>query len=639
MNARFHVKKFIPYLVLIAFLLFAFLVYLDSYFKSSMNSISSSPGVCILEEGKPVKESVSFMSSNVEGVAIQFATFGKKCTGQIIFSLIDAEKGEALIHDKIMMEEIADNTFAQFDIKGKDLIDTEEEYILQINAEYNDNNPIAVWTGESDNFVLIGDEKTENRSISYRISYNMKKLKLRLFICVLFGMLCIALLGALKNRRIVAVVTVSIASLGYFLVFPPGKIPDEIHHFMRSFEISCGNLVSRHSETDGEGGNYLPIAMKHYDDPDAEINWDETEWMNFSNISIYSPTNYFPQAIAIRIARQFTDNVQRLFYAGRIGGCLFWLICSAVAIMLIPFGWRPLSVLLLFPITLQEGISLAADGFTNGISVLLIAFIMRIAFRRQKIKKREIIFLGILSVLLSLSKIVYVVLILLVFIIPKEAFETKKGNLAFKIAIPVTAFLINFLWLWFATSYLTVPMVSDADSGRQIMNILTNPLAYGAVMVRTIFDKIYFWVDSLIDTLGYYDISVNNVVLFGSIIIYSIEVSNLSAKMDQIHWTMFLFPALVLIGGFGLICTSEYLTWTKVGNNVIEGIQGRYYVPLLPVLNIIVALCNGRRANENKLVYLDKNEEVKGVNIFLIMYFLDAIAIVAVISKYVSVFI
>ena len=30
-----------------------------------------------------------------------------------------------------------------------------------------------------------------------------------------------------------------------------------------------------------------------------------------------------------------------------------------------------------------------------------------------------------------------------------------------------------------------------------------------------------------------------------------------------------------------LIFTSEYLTWTKVGDLIISGIQGRYFIPLV----------------------------------------------------------
>jgi uncharacterized membrane protein len=40
----------------------------------------------------------------------------------------------------------------------------------------------------------------------------------------------------------------------------------------------------------------------------------------------------------------------------------------------------------------------------------------------------------------------------------------------------------------------------------------------------------------------------------------------------------------VFLGGFALIATAMYVTWTPVGASYIEGVQTRYLVPLLPLL-------------------------------------------------------
>ncbi|MBV9750631.1 MAG: DUF2142 domain-containing protein, partial [Acetobacteraceae bacterium] len=44
-----------------------------------------------------------------------------------------------------------------------------------------------------------------------------------------------------------------------------------------------------------------------------------------------------------------------------------------------------------------------------------------------------------------------------------------------------------------------------------------------------------------------------------------------------------------------LICLSQYLIWTLVGLDRIEGVQGRYLLPLIPVVALAVPQVMGRR--------------------------------------------
>jgi uncharacterized membrane protein len=44
---------------------------------------------------------------------------------------------------------------------------------------------------------------------------------------------------------------------------------------------------------------------------------------------------------------------------------------------------------------------------------------------------------------------------------------------------------------------------------------------------------------------------------------------------------------MMLLSSCGLLFLSQYLTWTSVSSPVVEGIQGRYLLPMLPTF----ALC------------------------------------------------
>ena len=59
---------------------------------------------------------------------------------------------------------------------------------------------------------------------------------------------------------------------------------------------------------------------------------------------------------------------------------------------------------------------------------------------------------------------------------------------------------------------------------------------------------------------------------------------------------------MVLVCGasFGMILVGMLLTWTPMGNVSIEGVQGRYLIPLLPALMLV-----GR----NRLLLYERNPE------------------------------
>ena len=56
---------------------------------------------------------------------------------------------------------------------------------------------------------------------------------------------------------------------------------------------------------------------------------------------------------------------------------------------------------------------------------------------------------------------------------------------------------------------------------------------------------------------------------------------------------------VVALGVVALIFTSEYVQWTVVAEDVIDGIQGRYFIPIALMICIMV---------ENKVLKLEKQK-------------------------------
>lgn len=104
----------------------------------------------------------------------------------------------------------------------------------------------------------------------------------------------------------------------YMIVIPMGKIPDEINHLCRAWEISEGHLVTEINEK-GRVGRDLPVELDFIVDEDLtsykqyyenlQIESSENKsFIIFPNTALYSFVCYIPQVIGILIRKtmQFT---------------------------------------------------------------------------------------------------------------------------------------------------------------------------------------------------------------------------------------------------------------------------------------------------------------------------------------------
>ena len=107
-----------------------------------------------------------------------------------------------------------------------------------------------------------------------------------------------------------------ILGIAYSLIMPIWSVPDEPHHFYRSYEISTGKFISIRNKN--EAGNYLPDNIDKVMPTDVQnITYKEIKdnmnvrfsrnkkFYNFANTSLYSFVCYIPQSIGTFIGRIF----------------------------------------------------------------------------------------------------------------------------------------------------------------------------------------------------------------------------------------------------------------------------------------------------------------------------------------------
>lgn len=380
----------------------------------------------------------------------------------------------------------------------------------------------------------------------------------------------------------------------YLVLIPFNKVPDEGAHFLRVYEISEGHLVSQVSENGG--GREVPAEMTHiiggdystYSSTLEEMKIhasDEKIFFAFSNTALYPFLSYIPQAVGVFIARIFTSSLLIQAYVGRIFNFVLCAVILIIAFKMLPCFKRFFFAICFLPIVLQQLISLSPDGITISLSFLLISYILRFRYdKKRMIEKKDVLALGTITTILSICKIVYMPLCLLIFLIPKEKFQSAKQKY---FVIGIMAFwvvCVNLLWLIVARNFL-VEYNEGVNSFEQVLYILKNPIHYGLILAKTISVNSFSYIfDMMGQTLECLSLELSLLYSLVTLFIVSYIAYQDHDKKVKIDLVTRVFLGIVLIMVVVLIYTSLYVQWTPVGKGIIDGVQGRYFLPLLLLL-------------------------------------------------------
>jgi len=391
------------------------------------------------------------------------------------------------------------------------------------------------------------------------------------------------------------------------LVNPPFQAPDEGDHFYRAFQLSEGTVVGE--KVSGNAGGPLPVIAFRVADVEgiafhsevkmtwaiwrkklqpALVDWAQTEraFCGFPHSAVYPPTNYVPQAAAIFLGRHLHVGPLGLMYLARLAGFAASVALGFAALRCLPrFRWS-LLVVLLCPMSLYLFGSVASDGVLIAGAFLLVALVMRLATdEAHRVEWRELALLLTLAGLLAVAKVVYLPLTVVALLLVWPRVRGRWPRVAFGFAWVGTCVIP--LWLWGRViAALYVPGRSDipVDPAAQWLVVSADPLAFIALMVRSIGVEaggIYQWG---VGVLGWGDTPLPDwyYPVFGWGLLACLVAE--SAEAQQ----MKAWQRLVMLGGAAtavvLILGVQYATWNPPGSRApIEGIEGRYFLPLVPL--------------------------------------------------------
>jgi len=415
----------------------------------------------------------------------------------------------------------------------------------------------------------------------------------------------------LKKPSILFLIIAFVFGVAAIYITPPFQSPDETNHFHRSIHIAEGNLMGKKIDGNRLGGmlstdalrftlrydfirksdnpKFTDVETSFYKNPDTPNNG----FVDFANVGYYSPTVYLPQVVGVALAKLLDLGVYYQFYLGRWIGFLGWLFLVFFAIRIIPIGKYLMAFLALLPASICLNITLTGDSFSNALCFLWIALILRAVLTEHKIVWKEWIGLLLIIGLITINKLVYFPLVLMVFMISSEKLMAAKWMKTIPVVLVI---LILIFWIPYSKS-MFIPYDFYAEEIRdaqqlnegvrpdlQLQFILSNPFTF----VKTV---IVSYVESAPSTWSHYIGKFGwekNYIPFSVIGLLTLILGGISLTRTKEELILtfkqriyLLSIAFLMIGGFTV---SIYMQWSPVGNDRVWSLSGRYFFAIIPVI-------------------------------------------------------
>ncbi|WP_404811285.1 DUF2142 domain-containing protein [Actinobacillus pleuropneumoniae] len=376
------------------------------------------------------------------------------------------------------------------------------------------------------------------------------------------------------------------------ILTPPFQSPDEFAHFERAYTISNGQFFL----DDKGNGNidknltnfehfYKAFPFKYekkntiqLEHEARNIHWaNEEHNISLVNTAVYFPIPYIPQAIGISIGRYLDFPIYDSYRLAKLMGilnCLILLFTANKIYPITPIGYFILSL----PMVIFQISSTTPDGMVFSLSLLFGCIVARGLNAENSFSIYYFMLICFVFFIISTMKINLFPMILLLILICNY----RKLRCGYRFFLITLTFILG--WLLFAySSFLSGENFSQGGLGvgGKLKYYLEHKNEFLQIFINTFSSSelIGSHIKQFIGVLGWLDTSFSYekylvLLFFGSMIL----LLSLRKVIDNKN---LFFNIFILISGILLTYFLLLLTWTPVTEQIIHGVQGRYFIPLV----------------------------------------------------------
>lgn len=400
----------------------------------------------------------------------------------------------------------------------------------------------------------------------------------------------------LSGPEIFLILAVLLVGIPLALAVPPGGGTDEETHLVRVWDMSAlyfiPNQVPRSQAPFPViywNTSYRRPLLVRPVDPDfyqdyGSLKIDSLEYIydTLETRSVYSPPLLLPQMLVMRyLGRGANLPALTVYVLSRIAGLLAFLLLAWLAVRLMPFGKWLLALMALSPSVLFHAATINTDAISNGIGFLFIGGSLFLA-QRPKIGRLEWLGLLALFALLFLAKVNLLFLVLLPFLlIPPSRFKSPAAYAGLIAAVLLLGSLLVGGWNYLAYARFNTAL-PGADPLNQVRYVLTHPFAFAWILLTNFFSNSAAYLRTWMAVTGYNYWPVPQLTF----VAYSLGIAAAVLLPAETLPNRRTRLVLLLLFGLGWVVTvgAMYVSYNPVGSAEVQGVQGRYFAQVMPLL-------------------------------------------------------
>ena len=398
-------------------------------------------------------------------------------------------------------------------------------------------------------------------------------------------------------------VIIMLIGIIYTLIVPQFSVPDEYTHYLTSYSQSSILLGEKAFDKHGnvllyeDSSNTLirashPTVNEYVKEYDGLIGKEKFR-INQPYISRAPLTlgsfGYFPQVLGVSLGRILGLNGIQTGVLGRISALLLFAVLISYSLKIIPkFFEKVLFTISILPMTLQQVCSFNYDSVLFTACFFLFAYLLYLVYEKEKISKLDIALVTLSSIVIATIKFVYLPILGLGLLIPREKFTLKHGKILVILMLVVLS-LGSYLVVMKCNSLFWNVHVSDTSSlinynTFTISQVIQHPIHEIVIIIATFQRFTADYISQMISgPLGWLEMNVPALQLSGFLMMlfYSLFSVEKKSKTDQkVKLCSGLISMIIIL----IVILALQISWTPDNSLIVVGVQGRYFLPILPMI-------------------------------------------------------
>lgn len=582
-----------------------------------------------LKTGDVYKQTVTGTRDEIVGFSIRFGTYGQQVEGKLKATFSDVS-GENIYGEEIFdTKDLIDNQYRLFLLDQVITDGLQKEYEISLEVlSLEEGKQLSLFASDKNIYekgdLTYQDKEVKNTDIACQLAGTsgfMQKWYWIVCAVIIVGFLAFAFVAFVKKCKLEYIYLTLGLTFGmvFVLSLPPYTAPDEGTHISTTYAFvseflgedpifdEANHVISR--GTDGDIGGEAQVNLVKFHDiyeaakyPSGDL---ERDFARGGKLDVPF-TCYLPQILGVLLGVLLKFSGFWTLYLGKVFAMLFFTICIFFSIKLIPWGKMVIMTVALLPMSMELASSFSYDCVLNALCILFISYTLHLICKKDKVTWKDFLFLGIIICVIAPCKMFYFLIAGMLYLIPKEKYKSKKTYWMMNTGILVAGLAVLIIMRFqFLTSHVggaTPSAIEDATVNYSIATILGDIPHSISVLFNTAIIKSEFYYNSMWgNQLGSLQVYIPTFVIT-SFVLVLFTAGICTTREERVIYEPDAKFRLVNLGlsllMFLGILAALWIGWTPVTYGVIEGVQGRYFLPFLPMVFLSM---------RNKTFLLQKN--------------------------------